>query len=95
LLATQAVEAANQYPKSKVFSNTGSAVAIGSALMTKEKMIFTGCNFERVSSYAGGISAEDCAVYKALSEGCPQSIKAIAIHTKHIAPQPNISDTEQ
>jgi cytidine deaminase len=54
--------------------------------MTQENNFFSGCNFEKASSYAGGISAEDCAVYKALSDGCAQSIKALAIHTKHIAP---------
>ena len=62
-------------------------MAVGAALLTFENQIFTGCNFERASSYSGAISAEDCAIYKALSDGCPTAIKAMALHTKHIAPQ--------
>jgi len=41
------------------------------------------------SSYGTSLTAEDCAIFKALSEG-QREIKAIAVHVKHI-----VKDSEE
>ena len=91
LLVRSAITAASNEPKTKILASSNSDVAVGAALLTANNEIITGCNFQRASSYAGAISAEDCAVYKALSEGS-QIIRALALHTKHIAPKTDKSD---
>ena len=50
---------------------------VGSALLTNDDTIFTGCNIES-SSYSLTICAERTAIFKAISEG-KREFKAIAI----------------
>ena len=50
---------------------------VGSAVLTENDSIFTGCNIENVS-LGLSICAERVAIFKAISSGC-KSIKAIAI----------------
>ena len=71
LLSEKAIEA-----KSKAlppYSN----FHVGAALLTKDNMIYSGCNVE-VSSYSLTICAERNAIFKAISEG-ERNFKAIAI----------------
>ena len=44
---------------------------VGAALETEDGRIFTGCNIEN-ATYGLTICAERVAVFKALSEGCPE-----------------------
>ncbi|MDD3539019.1 MAG: cytidine deaminase [Atribacterota bacterium] len=60
-----------------------SKFTVGSAVMTKEGAIFTGCNIEN-ASLGLSICAERVAIYKAVSSGY-KSFKALAI----------IGDTEE
>ena len=60
-----------------------SKFTVGSAIMTKEGAIFTGCNIEN-ASLGLSICAERVAIYKAVSSGY-KSFKALAI----------IGDTEE
>ncbi len=60
-----------------------SKFTVGSAVMTKEGVIFTGCNIEN-ASLGLSICAERVAIYKAVSSGY-KSFKALAI----------IGDTEE
>ena len=50
---------------------------VGSAVLTENDSIFTGCNIEN-ASLGLSICAERVAIFKAISSGC-KSIKAIAI----------------
>ncbi len=54
-----------------------SGFSVGTALLTVDGEIFTGCNIEN-SSFGATICAERCAVMKAVSEGCT-SFSKIAI----------------
>ena len=62
-----------------------SEVKIGASVMTVNGNIYQGTNMEApmASSYGTSLTAEDCAIFKALSEG-QKEIKAIAVHVKHI-----------
>lgn len=51
---------------------------VGSALLTSDGKIFTGCNVEN-SSYSLTVCAERTAIFKAVSEGI-SGFEAIAIH---------------
>jgi cytidine deaminase len=55
-----------------------SGFKVGSAVMTKEGKIFTGCNIEN-ASFSMTLCAERTAIFKAVSEGY-QDITAIAIY---------------
>lgn len=54
-----------------------SGFSVGTALLTTEGEIFTGCNVEN-ASYGASICAERCAILKAVSEGYT-SFEKIAI----------------
>lgn len=80
-LAEKAVEA-----KTKALP-TYSNFHVGSALLTKENKVYTGCNIES-SSYSLTICAERTAIFKAISEG-EREFKAIAVAgdtEDHISP---------
>ena len=51
--------------------------SVGSALITEDNQLFTGCNIE-IASYSPTICAERTAIFKAISEGY-RKIKSIAI----------------
>ncbi|UNC93124.1 cytidine deaminase [Candidatus Contubernalis alkaliaceticus] len=51
---------------------------VGAALLTKDNLIFTGCNVEN-AAYGSTMCAERVCVYKAVSQGSRKFI-AIAIH---------------
>lgn len=53
--------------------------------MTLNGNIYQGSNIDAplASSYGTSLTAEDCAIFKALSEG-QKEIKAIAVHVKHL-----------
>ena len=51
--------------------------------MTINGNMYQGTNLESGSTYGRDLTAEDCAIYKALSEGQTQ-IKAISVHVKHL-----------
>lgn len=57
---------------------------IGASVMTVNGNMYQGTNMEApmASSYGTSLTAEDCAIFKALSEG-QREIKAIAVHVKH------------
>lgn len=59
-------------------------VKIGASVMTVNGNMYQGTNMEApmASSYGTSLTAEDCAIFKALSEG-QREIKAIAVHVKH------------
>ncbi|NLV77277.1 MAG: cytidine deaminase [Tissierellia bacterium] len=50
---------------------------VGSAVLTEDGSIYTGCNIE-ISSYSPTLCAERTAIFKAISEG-HKKIKAIAV----------------
>ncbi len=54
-----------------------SRYAVGAALLTAEKRIYTGCNIEN-ASYGATVCAERTAVFKAVSEG-ERNFLAIAV----------------
>ncbi len=68
-------------------SNGGQAeFKIGAAVMTAQGNIYQGCNMEApgfASAYGTSLTAEDCAIFKALSDG-QREIKAISLHVKHL-----------
>lgn len=51
---------------------------VGAALLTKDNLIFTGCNVEN-AAYGSTMCAERVSIYKAVSQGC-REFTAIAIH---------------
>ncbi len=55
-----------------------SGFKVGSALMTSDGKIFTGCNIENMS-YSLTVCAERTAIFKAVSEGMT-NFEAIAVH---------------
>jgi cytidine deaminase len=61
-----------------------SKFAVGSAVMTDDGIIFTGCNIEN-ASFGLSICAERVAIFKAISAGY-QKFKAIAIVCDTIEP---------
>ena len=67
---------------------TNQKVLVGAAVLTSDSTISAGSNFEGVS-LAGGqsLSAEDCAIYRAICDRCQLPIKAMAVHSKHLLQQ--------
>jgi len=61
-----------------------SKFVVGSAVMTDDGFIFTGCNIENIS-FGLSICAERVAIFKAISAGY-QKFKAIAIISNTIEP---------
>ena len=64
-------------------NTTSNDERIGAAVMTKSGNMYQGSNMDSQSSYGAALTAEDCAIFKALSEG-QKEIKAIAVHVKHV-----------
>lgn len=66
-------------------SGTQSDLRIGACVMTVNGNMYQGSNMDapNCSAYGTSISAEDCALFKAYSEG-QREIKAIAVHVKHL-----------
>ena len=65
--------------------STSTEVKIGASVMTVNGNMYQGANLEYASSpYGTGLTAEDCALFKALSEG-QKEIKALCVHVKHLA----------
>lgn len=62
-----------------------SDVKIGACVMTVNGNMYQGSNMDAPHSsvYGTSITAEDCALFKAMSEG-QRDIKAIAVHVKHM-----------
>jgi cytidine deaminase len=61
-------------------------VKVGAAVMTSLGNMYQGSNMEPApfaQAYGTALSAEECALFKALSEG-QREIKAIALHVKHL-----------
>jgi hypothetical protein len=63
---------------------------IGACVMTVNGNMYQGSNMDSpsCSAYGTSISAEDCALFKAYSEG-QREIKAIAVHVKHLIKDEN------
>ncbi len=59
-----------------------SKIAVGAALYTKNRKIFTGANIEN-ASYGLTICAERVAIFKAISEG-ETSFRALVLYSKEI-----------
>jgi cytidine deaminase len=69
-------------------SQVGAAadVKVGAAVMTMQGNIYQGSNMEApafASAYGTSLTAEDCAIFKALSDG-QKEFKAISVHVKHL-----------
>lgn len=62
-----------------------SEVRVGACVMTVSGNMYQGATLESGSAYGGSLSAEDCALSKAQSEG-QREVKAIAVHVKHLVP---------
>ena len=62
---------------------TASKILVGASVLTSEGQISSGSSFESEAGIAGDMSAEDCAIYRAICDGCQLPIKAMAIHVKH------------
>ena len=58
-------------------------VKVGASVMTINGNMYQGSNIESPSAYGSNLTAEDCAIFKAMSEG-QNHIKAIAVHVKHL-----------
>ena len=60
-------------------------VKIGASVMTANGNMYQGSNMDApmASSYGTNLTAEDCALFKAYSEG-QREIKAIVVHVKHL-----------
>jgi cytidine deaminase len=56
-----------------------SKAQVGSAIVTEDGTIYTGCNVEN-SSYGGTVCAERVAIWKAVSEG-HKKIKSVYVYT--------------
>jgi cytidine deaminase len=70
---------------------SGNEVKVGASVMTSNGNMYQGSNLEMSgSSYGMSITAEDCALFKAYSEG-QREIKAIAVHVKHLVKEENHS----
>lgn len=57
-----------------------SKACVGSAILTTDNKIYSGCNVEN-SSYGGTVCAERVAIFKAVSEG-PMSLKQVYVYSK-------------
>lgn len=53
---------------------------VGSAIVTEDGSVFTGCNVEN-SSFGGTVCAERVAIWKAVSEG-HRKLKKVQVYTK-------------
>ena len=62
---------------------TSSRVLVGASVLTSEGQISQGSSFEEGAGIAGELAAEDCAIYRAICDGCQLPLKAMAIHVKH------------
>lgn len=60
-----------------------SEIKVGASVLTTNGNMYQGTNIESSSCYGSSITAEDCAIFKAMSEG-QNEIKAIAVHVKHL-----------
>lgn len=61
-----------------------SKIRVGSAVLTNDGQIFSGCNVEN-ASYGATICAERTAIFKAISEGA-KSIKGVVVMTESRKP---------
>ena len=67
--------------KASTFSHSPYSLAkVGSAVVTEDGSIFTGCNIEN-SSFGGTVCGERVAIWKAVSEG-HQRIKKVYVYTE-------------
>jgi cytidine deaminase len=65
-----------------------SNVAVGSALLCAENVVFAGCNIENEDFSAPSFSAGDTALAKAISEGY-NDLKALCLYSEKQMPYPN------
>ena len=66
--------------------STSTETKIGASVMTLNGNMYQGANLDYAPSlpqYGAGLTAEDCALFKALSEG-QREIKALCVHVKHL-----------
>jgi hypothetical protein len=58
---------------------------IGASVLTVNGNMYQGANLDAPlsSAYGSALTAEDCAIFKAMSDGY-QDFKAIAVHVKHL-----------
>ena len=81
-LIRAAIESASTSSKLRL---TSQKELVGAAVLTSDSTISSGSNFESVSLSEGqGLSAEDCAIYRAICDRCKLPIKAMAVHHKHL-----------
>lgn len=64
-----------------------SGALIGAAVLMADGQIFSGCNVEN-ASYGGTVCAERVAIFKAVSEGTPKTIKEILVVSDAEKPWP-------
>ncbi|MBR7091355.1 MAG: cytidine deaminase [Clostridia bacterium] len=69
-----------------------SGIPIGACVLTKNGMLFGGCNIEN-SCLSGSLGAIEVAVSKAVSEGCFH-VLAVAVFSQNIMPFPTGSERQ-